>query len=126
VLGPAQQFRSLVDSVLDVTVDHGALGSPDQRPNDGVRLAWIADLQALRHRDETLAERVENRLFDQDARVGHADLALVKEDAERGSAHGIIDTRVAKNDQRALSAHLEGEAFQCLCRFDRQMAPGLG
>jgi hypothetical protein len=57
-----------------MAVDHGALGSPDQRTDDSVGLARIADLQALRDRDETLAERVENRLLDQDTRVGHAHL----------------------------------------------------
>jgi hypothetical protein len=67
VLGPAQQFRPLIDRVLDMAVDHRALGAPDQGTDDGVRLARIADLQALRHRDEALAERVENRLLDQDA-----------------------------------------------------------
>jgi len=93
--------------------------------DDGVRLARIADLQALRHRDETLAERIENWLFDQDARVGHADLTLMEEDAECGRADGVIDVGVAENDQRTLSAHLEREAFQRLRRFDGEMATGL-
>jgi hypothetical protein len=39
-----------------MAVDRRALGSPDQGADDGVGLAWIADFQALRHRDEALAE----------------------------------------------------------------------
>ena len=109
-----------------MAVDHGALGSPDQGTDDGVRFARIADLQALRHRDETLAERIENRLLDQHAGIRHADLALMEEDAERGRADGVIDIRVAENDQRAFSAHLEREAFERLRRFDGEMATGLG
>jgi hypothetical protein len=108
-----------------MAVDHRALGAPDQGTDDGVRLARIADLQALRHRDEPLAERVENRLFDQDAGVGHANLALMEEDAECGRAHGVIDIGVAENNQRALAAHFEGEPLQRLRCLDGEMATGL-
>jgi hypothetical protein len=41
------------------------------------------------------------------------------------AAHRVIDVGVAENDQRALSAHLEREAFERLRRFDGKMATGL-
>jgi len=92
-----------------MTVDDGALRTSDQRPDHRVRLAGIADLQALGDLGEAFAERIEDRFLDENSGVGHADLALVKEDTESRRLDGIVDVGIAKHDQRALAAHFQRE-----------------
>jgi hypothetical protein len=91
----AQQFRALVDGVFDMAVDDGTLRATDQGADNGVGLARISVLQAFGDRDEAFAERVKYRLLNENPRIGHADLSLVEEDAERGRPHGVVDIRIA-------------------------------
>jgi hypothetical protein len=107
-------------------IDHGALGATDQRTDDRVGLARIADFQALRDRHEALAEGIEDRLLDEDARIRHANLTLMEEDAERRGPHRVIDVGIGEHDQRTLAAHFQRELLQGLGRFDREMPSGLG
>lgn len=112
VLGAAQHRRTFTDSVLDMPVDHGALRAADERADDRIGIARIADFQTFSNGDEAFAERIENRLLHKDARIRHADLALMEEDTESGSPDGIIDIRVGEHDEWAFAAHFERELLQ--------------
>src|SRR5216684_612433 len=121
----AQQFGPFTDSVFDMTIDNSALRTPYQRTDDGVRLTRIADLKAFGDRDEPLTKHIEDWLFDENARISHANLALVKEDTECGCFDRVIDIRIAQNDQWALASHLKRETLESLGGFHGEMPSGL-
>src|ERR1700730_9105139 len=104
-----------------MAIDNSALRAAYQRTDDRVRLTGIADLEAFRDRDKALAKRIEDWLLDENARIGHADMALVKEDTECGCLDRVIDVRIAENDQWALASHFKRETFERLGGFHGEM-----
>lgn len=90
------QSSPLTDSVFDMAVDDRALRTPYQRADDRVGLARVTDFEAFRDRDKTLTKCIEDWLFDENARISHANLALVKEDAEGCGFDRVVDVRVAR------------------------------
>jgi len=125
VLGAAQHRRTFADGVLHMPVDRRALRAADQRANDRIGLARIADFQVLGDGHEALAKGVKDRRLDEDARIRHADLTLVEEDAERGRPDGVVDIRIGEHDQRTLAAHFQRELLERLGGLDGEMPPGL-
>ena len=108
-----------------MAVNHRALGAADERSNDRVGFARIADFETLGNLDKPVAEHIEDRLFDQNTRIRHADLALMEENPKGRGPDGIGHIRVGEHDQRALAAHLQCEFFQRPGRLDREMPAGL-
>src|SRR5690606_6129608 len=85
VVAATQHFRALRRSLLDLLLDERSLGRTDQRTDDQAGLARVgAVLQVFHLGSEALAELVVDAGFNDDARTGHADLALVHEVAEGG------------------------------------------
>ena len=100
VPGTAQDSRAFGHRVLDVPVNNAALRAADQRADNCVRLARIADLQRLSQRKQS-ARRTHQRSAPPPARarICHADLSLMEENAESSGAHRVVDVRISEHDR---------------------------
>ena len=87
-----------------------------------MRIARIAHLQRLRLGHEHVEELLVHRLFDDHARSGHADLALMNEHAEAGGIDRVLEMRVLHHQQRALAAHFQIELLAAPGALDADLA----
>src|SRR5947207_4282595 len=96
----AGERRPLLAAARDEALDARPLRGGDQWPDDDARLARIADAQRGARRGEAPRERLVQRLLDQHARPGDADLTGV----ERPDAHRArecpVDVAVGEDDVR--------------------------
>ena len=86
----------------------------DQRAQDRLALARVADGERLGLGGEALDEGVGDLLVDDDALGRHADLALVGEGAEGRGVDGLVEIGVVEHDQRRLAAQLQQHGLQVL------------
>ena len=104
------------------TAEHGALGQAgrdvrrhllamcgaDQGSGLGLLVERTAEADVDRPLDEGVHEPVVERLLDQQARAGGADLAGVQEDRGERVVEGHVDVGVGEDDVGVLAAELEG------------------
>ena len=107
-----QHLGSGVDGLVDLPRHPVHRGRVDQRPDDGVRVAGVADGQRGGPGHQPGHELVvDGTFYDHLARV-HADLALVEESGERRGLHRVVQVRVGQHDKRVVAAQLEHAALQ--------------
>ena len=87
------EFRFFA-SDLDIVLDRLALCLRDQRPDVGLQIERVADVQAARAPDQALQEIVMQRLGDEAARARLAALAAVEEYAEQHAVGRQIEVGV--------------------------------
>src|SRR6201999_317254 len=111
--------RALGYGILHMLIDKGALRAADERPNHSLRIMRVADLVAPGTRGELLTKLVEHRRLDDDARVGHANLALVEVDPETARPYGVVHIGVAQHDEGILAADFQRDFLQVFRGFPR-------
>ena len=108
-LAPAPQHRALGQAGGDVRRDLVAVPGADEGAGLGLLVERPAEPDQLRPLDEGVDERVVDRLLDDQARAGGADLAGVQEDRGEGVVEGDVDVGVREDDVGVLAAELEGD-----------------
>ena len=106
--------------LLDSSIDraHGAVA--DQRTYDDSGSGGIAGCQCLYLGREARDKLVMQWPFDQYLARIHADLALMKERAERREIHGVLHVRIAQDQQWVVAAQFQDDPLQCLSCTCRQ------
>ena len=77
------------------------------RADVGVLVERIADAQRRQPPLQLLDQRLVDRLLDEQARAGAADVALVEVDPVDDPLDGLVERRVVEDDVRGLAAELE-------------------
>src|SRR5207302_9060355 len=107
-----EDLGALLDGVLDAVANLVELLLVDQRTDDGGRDARIADTERLGLGHELRDESVGDRTLDDEVASGHADLTLMQERSKTRRVHGVVDVRVAQDNQRVVAGKLERDALQ--------------
>ena len=123
VVGRIDEDMGRQDQPLRLTADDlaGPLGAPlldvlaellqlvvvDHRPNNGIVVARVADLQATHPVSEATDEILMDSPVDDDAVDAHADLALVQELAEDRRVHREVQVGVFEHDERGVPSELQ-------------------
>ncbi len=98
---------ALLLSDVEIAGDAVHLLLRHQRPDLGVGIEAVADLQLLAELGDAADEFVIDLLLDEQARAGAADLPRIGEHGHRGSRHRRIEIGVGEHDVRRLAAELK-------------------
>lgn len=112
----AQDFRAFVLGNLDIAEDFLFLAFVDLGAHLGVIFPRHADLHLLEGVDQGRYETVINRVLDEDAAAGAADLPLVEKDTQLGAVQGLVEAAIVEDDVSALAAQFQrggNQLFRC-------------
>ena len=109
VAGRLVELGALGDAGRDELGDLLELGLRVDRPDVGVLVERVADADRRQAVLELVDERLDDRLLDEQARAGAADLALVEVDAVDDALDRLVERRVVEDDVGGLAAELEGQ-----------------
>src|SRR6185436_3842744 len=92
----------------------------------GVLVEWVADAQRREAALELRDERLVDRLLDEKARAGTADVSLVEVDPVDDPLDRLVERSVVENDVRGLAAELERELLAGAGEAALDLLPHLG
>ena len=107
-----EHLGALGQGPLDLVLDPRARPLRDERPHVGLGVHPVPDPQRSRLRDESLDERLGDRLDDVDALGRGADLTVVEEARPRRARHRDVEIGVLEHDQRIDAAELEVDPLE--------------
>ena len=108
----AEPLGAVGDRVVDQLADEVELVVGDHRPDLGVPVERVADLEALGLADDAGDEVVGDLALDVDALDPRAGLAGVGEAAPDGARDRVGELGVGADDHRVLAAELEHRALE--------------
>src|SRR5207248_3735902 len=121
----AVERRAVRDGVLHQLADQLELVLGHHRPDLGVALHRVPDLQAAGALHHAVDEAVRHVVQDVDALDPRAGLTSVREAAPEAAGDRVGEVRVLQHDLRVLAAQLEHRALHALRTPDPDTAPDL-
>src|SRR5205814_10522062 len=125
-LAAGDDLRTFLAAALDEAVHAVAVLRGDERPDLGLRIERVAELQLLRLRGELRDEVVVDRALDEHPRTRLAALAGRVVDRPHRARDRIVEIRIREDEVRALAAQLERDSLDRLRRQPHDLRARLG